>query len=273
MLASIHIYPVKSLGGVEVHEAHVEPWGLRHDRRWLVLKPDGTVLTARKQHRMLGVKADPADDGGITLRGLDGSTLHVESPGDGTLAPLSLSRLDSVRLAASEASDWLSHQLQEPVRLGWLDDPRRRTVSVAHGGLPGDRLNLSDAGPLLLTTQASLRQLNEWIVWTATEGDEEPPAPIMMARFRPNLVVDGAHKPFAEDNWRCAQVGDVGFRFAEHCDRCAVTMIDPRTGATAKEPLRTLARHRRWGHKTWFGIRVVPLATGMIRVGDPVWAA
>jgi uncharacterized protein len=60
VLASVHIYPVKSLGGVDVDEAYVEPWGLRDDRRWLVLNPDGTVLTAREQHRMLGVTARPA---------------------------------------------------------------------------------------------------------------------------------------------------------------------------------------------------------------------
>ncbi len=87
--------------------------------------------------------------------------MRVDAPVDCEVAATSLSRLNSARLAAAEAADWLSHQLQQPVRLGWLDDPRRRTVAAAHGGLPGDHLNLSDAGPLLLTTQASLRQLNE----------------------------------------------------------------------------------------------------------------
>jgi len=36
-----------------IYAAH----GLRDDRHWLVLNPDGTVLTASKQHRMLGVTA------------------------------------------------------------------------------------------------------------------------------------------------------------------------------------------------------------------------
>ena len=271
ILASIHIYPVKSLGGVEVQEAYVEPWGLRDDRRWLVLNSDGRVLTASKQHRMLGVSAEPVGDGGISLTGLDGSTVRVEAPVDGELVATALSRLDSVRLAAAEAADWLSRQLQQPAQLGWLDDPRRRTVSAAHGGLPGDHLNLSDAGPLLLTTQASLRQLNQWIVRTASEKDEEPPrAPIVMARFRPSIVVDRPDYPFAEDDWRQVRIGDVELRFGERCDRCAVTTIDPQTRVAGKEPLRTLARHRRWSHKTWFGIRMIPSTTGVIRVGESV---
>lgn len=272
MLASVHIYPVKSLGGVDVDEAYVEPWGLRDDRRWLVLNPDGTVLTAREQHRMLGVTARPAGGDGIELTGLDGSTLLVEAPVDGQLAATELSRLESVRLATSEAADWLSRQLLQPVRLGWLDDPRRRTVASAHGGRPGDHLNLSDAGPLLLTTQASLRQLNHWIAQTAAECNEDPAAPIAMARFRPSVVVDRPDDAFAEDDWRHVRIGGVEFRFAEQCDRCVLTTIDPQTRVPGKEPLRTLARHRRRDGKTWFGIRLIPLTTGAIRVAQPVAA-
>jgi uncharacterized protein YcbX len=37
--------------------------GLRHDRRWLVLKPHGTVLTARTWHSMLSLSAAPLDTG------------------------------------------------------------------------------------------------------------------------------------------------------------------------------------------------------------------
>src|SRR6185437_10098145 len=99
--------------------------------RWLVLNPDGSVLTAREQHCMLGVSAAPDRDGAITLTGRDGSSLRVEAPADGAPAPVGLSRLESVRLAGEPADRWLSLRLGQPVRLGWLDDPRRRSVSAA----------------------------------------------------------------------------------------------------------------------------------------------
>ena len=51
-VASINLYAVKSLGGVGVESAGVDPWGLDGDRRWLVLNSDGTHLTAREEHRM-----------------------------------------------------------------------------------------------------------------------------------------------------------------------------------------------------------------------------
>lgn len=272
VLASIHIYPVKSLGGVSAPEAHVQPWGLLHDRRWLVLSPDGTVLTAREQHRMLGMTAVPLESGGITLTGLDSSTLRVEAPVDGKLIPTAMSRLESVRVAGSEADGWLSRQLGNPVRLGWLDDPRRRTVSVHHGGLVGDPLNLSDAGPLLLTTTASLRQLNEWIFKEATAPAGQSPASMIMDRFRPSVVLDEINDPFIEDAWTHVRIGGAEFRFAEHCDRCVLTTIDPQTLLAGKEPLRTLARHRQWDHKTWFGIRLIPVTNGTIRIGDTATA-
>lgn len=273
VLASAHIYAVKSLAGVSVPEAAVEPWGLRHDRRWIVLKPDGGVLTARKERRMLGLTAIPLEGGAIELTGSDGSRLSVEAPVDGRSLPSALSRLDSVRAAGPDADEWLSHQLSYPVRLGWLDDPRRRTVAADHGGRAGDSLSLADAGPLLLTTTASLGRLNDWLSEDALERGEESPPPIVMARFRPSVVVDGADEPFVEDTWSRVQVGSVEFRLAEHCDRCALTTIDPETLIRGKEPLRTLAGHRRWEGKTWFGIRLVPLTTGTIRLDDPVSAS
>lgn len=190
MLARIRIYPVKSLAGVDVDEAVVEPWGLHHDRRWLLLEPDGEVLTAREEHQMLGITAFPLDDGEIELTARDRSSLRVSIPVGGHPLPTTLSRLESVRSAGPEADAWLSERLDRPVRLGWLDDPRRRSISEAHGGRPGDSLSLADAGPLLLTTHASLGRLDEWVGETAAARGEDPPAPLAMTRFRPNVVVD-----------------------------------------------------------------------------------
>jgi MOSC domain-containing protein len=269
-LAEIRVYPVKSLGGGSVAEADVEPWGLRHDRRFVVVEQDGTVLTAREEHELLAFGVSPAGDGGVEVTAPDGARLRVPAPRDGAELPVSLSRLDCVRSAGAAADEWLSSRLGRPVRLGFLDDPRRRPVSEAHGGRPGDVLNLSDAGPLLLTTRASLRQLDEWAAEGAAARGEAAPAALSMTRFRPSVVVDGPDPPFAEDGWTTVRIGGVEFRFGEHCDRCALTTIDPETRLAGKEPLRTLARHRRWSRKTWFGIRIIPLGTGRIRVGDEI---
>ncbi len=90
-----------------------------------------------------------------------------------------------------------------------------------------------------------------------------------MNRFRPNVVVDGTDA-WAEDDWSRLAIGDVTFRVAKMCGRCVVTTTDQGTAARGKEPLLSLARHRRIGGKLVFGQNLVPLTGGTIRVGDPV---
>jgi uncharacterized protein YcbX len=168
-----------------------------------------------------------------------------------------------------------------PVRLIWQDDPTVRTLAEDKGGIRGEHLSLADAGPLLLASEASMAQLNVWIQADADLPDVPDLDPadfrtgtgasqaLDIVRFRPNVVIDG-EAPFAEDAWPTVRIGNLKFRTTMVCDRCVMTTIDPITLASGKEPIRTLARHRRWDRKTWFGTRLVPLGTGTICVGDAV---
>ncbi|BCJ33546.1 molybdenum cofactor biosysynthesis protein [Actinocatenispora thailandica] len=269
-LSRIRIYPVKSTRGSELAEAPVEPWGLRDDRRWLVVDAAGDNLTARTNDRMLTVTATPTPDG-ISLTAPGYGSLAVPRPSaDAESLPTPIRHLDRCRAAGKAADDWLSEVLGAPVRLGWQDDPQRRPVADDHGGRPGDHVSLADDAPLLLTTTASLDRLNEWVSATRAERGEPAGDPLSMVRFRPNVVVDGAAEPFAEDGWDRVTIGSVPFRFAERCDRCVLTTIDPDTRVHGKEPIRTLSRHRRHDGKVWFGVRLIPLATGTIRLDDPI---
>lgn len=261
---SVHLYPVKATGPISVASASVELAGLRHDRRWAIVNLVGTRLNATTHDALLGVTATPDDQGGLELTAARHARAYVPVPIGGDLIAVNVKRLSSAVDAGDTAATWFSDLLGEPVRLVWQDDPSRRPVSPKHGGLGDEPLSLADAGPLLLTTTRSLDQLNRWIV---AEHDGEP---MVMRRFRPNVVVDGDIEPFAEDNWRRLRIGGVRYRFAEECDRCVVTTIDPVTLQHGKEPIRTLARHRKRDGKTWFGIRIVPLTTGALTVGDMV---
>ena len=263
-LGSISIYPVKATAPVTVSTAAVELAGLRDDRRWAVVDARGRRLNATTHDRLLSVTATPDGVGGLMLTRLEQTPLVVPAPVDGREIPVDVSRLATMMDAGDAAADWFSQVLGEPVRLAWQDDPARRPIAAAHGGRGAEPLNLADTAPILLTTAASLAQLDAWIA-----ADHEP-QPMTMGRFRPNVVIEGSEVPFAEDSWQTVRIGDVEHRFAELCDRCVVTTIEPGTLAHGKEPIRTLARHRRWDGKTWFGVRLVPLTTGTITIGDPV---
>jgi uncharacterized protein YcbX len=249
---------------VSVPSSAVELSGLRHDRRWAVVDSNGSRLNATTHPQLLAVTAVPDESGTLTLRRTGDEPLVVPPPRHGSPVAVDVSRLSTLRDAGQASAEWFGRALGEPVRLGWQDDPRQRPMSIRHGGTGSEPLSLADTGPLLVTTTASLHQLDAWI------AEEHGSPPMAMARFRPNVVLDGDLEPFVEDGWRSIRIGEVDYRFAELCDRCVVTTIDPVTRERGKEPIRTLARYRRWSGSTWFGIRVVPLASGTIAVGDKV---
>lgn len=263
---SLHIYPLKSARAMSLDEAEVQPWGLAGDRRWGVVDRDGNRVTSWDRPALQRITAVPAE-GGLRLTAPGREPLEVRYPANGLHTAVGYSRLETARPAAGEASGWVSDVLGEQVVLVWLDDPRRRPVSAAHAGQDGDVLSLADAGPLLLTSLASLAQIQAWAAEIAAERGEPAAQSLSMARFRPNVVIDG-EAAFAEDGWSKVRIGSVELRFGELCDRCVITTIDPRDQSLGKEPMRTLARHRRWNGETWFGTRMIPLSTGLIRVGD-----
>jgi uncharacterized protein YcbX len=178
-----------------------------------------------------------------------------------------MSRIDDLTLADPDAGAWLSERAGRPLRIAYQHDRTARSVAVMHGGHPGDTMMLQDAGPVLMISEASVRQLREWVGPGWVEHAEA------IQRFRPNVVIDG-DVPFAEDDWDRIRLGDTWFRVAAACDRCVMTTIDLSTLTTTAEPIRTLARHRAWDGNTWFGVLLIPQLDGdavsQVIVGDLV---
>lgn len=259
-IIALYRYPVKSLAGLAEPALGIEPWGPAGDRRWAVVNERGETLTAREHPRMLSVTATLLDDDGVRITTPTGQSIDVAPPVDGPLIAVGISRLAKATDAGDAAADFLSRALGVPARLVWQADPTARSINPGNGGWPGESLSLADAGPLLLTSKASLARLQAWV------GDE--PA-LSMLRFRPNVVIDG-EGPFAEDGWPAVRLGDLDFRVQQTCDRCVLTTIDPVTLERGPEPIRTLSRHRKWDGKVWFGVWLVPQGRGRIRLGDPV---
>jgi len=266
-LTDIRRYPVKSCRGERLREAVVEPWGLAGDRRWMIVDSAGAQITAREYPDL--VRVTPRLDGdSIRLAAPGLPELTVPVPSATAQVPVSVWHSDlTAALACDEASEWLGKITGEPVRLVYLDDPTRRPTNPDYSQA-SDRVSFADAFPLLLTTRESLAALNDWIL----EGPRFAEGPVPMTRFRPSVVVTGA-AAWAEDGWQRLRIGDVTFRVAKGCDRCVFTTIDPDTAVKGKEPLVTLARHRRWDGKVWFGVQLIPddLQPGaQITVGAPV---
>lgn len=266
VLRAIHVHPVKSVAGHAPGETTVEPWGLAGDRRWMVVDRENRYVTQRLHPRLALCSAAPLPGGGLRLSAPGEADLDVAPPPADRRVRVTVFDDEVPALSAGpEPAAWFSRFLGTEVGLVHLDDPERaRPLAAGHGG-PGATVSFADAFPLLVTTTASLDALNLLIA----QGDDADEGPLPMNRFRPNIVVEGT-APWAEDSWRRVTVGEVTFRVEGPCGRCVMTTTDQRTAERGKEPLRTLARHRRFGDRLVFGQNLVPESTGRIRVGDKV---
>lgn len=258
VLSAIHVYPIKSCRGIAVESAELTETGLRDDRRWMLVDEGGKFMSQRVHPRMalisplltpnrLLVTAPGMPDLEVPTRGETEDRIDVEVWGDAQQGVP----------AGSEADRWFGRFLGVPCRLVRKPDDDVRPVASAHAR-EGDQTSFADGFPLLLISEASLRDLN---------GRLE--CPVTMDRFRPNLVVAGCG-PYEEDRWAEIRVGGASFRVAEGCPRCAITTVDQATGLRGKEPLRTLATYRKAEGEVWFGRNLIHTSRGSVGVGGPV---
>lgn len=266
VLRSIHVHPLKTVQGHAPHEAVVEPWGLAGDRRWVLVDSTHKIVTQRPHPRLALAAAEPLPGGGIRMSAPGRKPLTVEVPAPVATTTIEVWKDKVEAVAADDAAHaWWSAYLETDIRLFHLDDPATRRPIDPRYAKPGETVSFADGYPLLLTTLSSLDALNSLIA----QGDHADEGPLPMNRFRPNVVVAGT-APWAEDDWSRIAIGDVTFRIAKKSGRCVVTTTNQETAERGKEPLRTLARHRRFGDQLCFGTNLVPESTGPVRIGDPV---
>ena len=260
VVAEIHVFPVKGCAGSLLPSAQIEPWGLQHDRRWLVIDGAGRFVTQRAIPAMATMRTEAA---GKTLRLSHpdhGSIEIAVPPQNAARRPVTVWRSTLQAAVAGDAADaWISTVLGQNLCLVYMHDTAARPINPAHG-LPGETVSFADGYPVLLTSLGSLADLN---------GRLARPVPI--SRFRGNIVVDGA-PAWAEDSWRLIRIGGAMFRIVKPCDRCIVTTIDQQTGQRPDrtEPLRTLGNFRHDERGIMFGQNLVPVSLGQIAIGDRV---
>ncbi len=252
-LAEIRVHPIKSCRPVRLDRANVEPRGLQHDRRYMVVDAAGIFVTLRSLPELAFIDvAITADHYRVSLP--DGGEFALpHTPTDGPMVLAHVWR-DTVaareHLAAGRAlTDWLG----VPLRVVGMDAASVRAVPGGDGPV-----SFADAYPMLALSEASVADLS------ARVGAE-----MVTDRFRPNLVV-GDTAPYEEDSFGELTIGAVRFQGATLCSRCVATTIDPASGARGDEPLRTLAGYRRVDGQVMFGVNLIPAGVGVIQVGDPV---
>lgn len=255
-IASLHVYPVKGCHGLDLPSAHLTRRGIRHDREFMLVDPDGGFLSQRGTPRLAPFRVDH-DGQTLTVTGPDGARLRHPVRPDGPPLPVRVHRTDTVgHDQGDEVAEWFGARLGLRCRLVRFPDDQVRRVNPDYAT---GQLAFADAFPLLVTGAESLRDLNARM-----------DRPLPMNRFRPNIVIAGWDDAWAEDAARVLRVGEVEVELVRRCARCTVPTVDQDTGVTGHEPLRTLATFRAHNQKLLFGVNAVPRTLGTVRLGDPV---
>jgi uncharacterized protein YcbX len=260
-LSALYVYPVKSGAPLAPAQAEVRTRGLAQDRRWMVVDGNGKFLTGRQLPALVLLRATPQHEGvRLDAPGRDGIDVRIPH-GVATRRAVTVWKdgVDAVD-AGADASAWLGDWLGREAHLVYMDRAATRAVK-SDAAQPADEVSFADAFPLLLISQASLDGLNARLA-----------TPLPMARFRPNLVIEGAPAAHAEDGWRRLRIGAIEFASPKTCTRCVFTTVDPARGAfdPSGEPLATLKTYRRSPDGITFGMNLIARGRGTLRVGDPV---
>ncbi|MDN6318868.1 MAG: MOSC domain-containing protein [Marinobacter sp.] len=253
---SLYIYPVKSLAGIEVSSFEMDDFGPKGDRRWMIVDSDRHFVTQRALPELARVTTSLADRV---------VSVHVPGEGDFTLQATDqelrvLVWRDWVKALKAEpaVSEALSRFCGKELQVVYMPDSSFRRVDVGRV-TEYRRVGFADGFPLLITSLASLNELNLRLN-----------APVAMRRFRPNIVIEGA-PAWQEDNWRKLNLGDQSFGIVKPCSRCVVTTVDPDTGIkdSGLQPLRMLSSYRRTSEGVIFGQNAIHETPGVIHVDDP----
>lgn len=253
---SLHAYPVKSCAGVELREALLVETGFEFDRSWMLVDGAGDFLSQRELPRMALIRPTLRLSD-LVLRAPGMLALHialdtVEAPTMVRLWEQSVRAYDMGALAARWFSDFLGRE----VRLVRFDPDQRRLSERRWTGALEAENAFQDGFPLLVVSTASLAELNRRLVAGGA-------APVTMARFRPNLVVDGleAHGEDGLDEIAFASdEGPIRIRLVKPCARCPIPDVDPATGVRDHAVGDTLAAYRadpRRDGKITFGMNAV----------------
>lgn len=256
-VTSLHTYPVKSCRGIEHIELELLRSGFKDDRRWMVVDSNGRLMSQRRIPAMALIKSSVHEDS-LTLEAVNMPSITLS----GACGKSEVKIHKSTCVAADmgdEVAIWLEEVLDVPCRLVTMAEGEKRPVSEKYALSSDDELHFQDDLPVHLISQASLEGLNSRL-----------DSPVLMSRFRPNIVVDGcsAHE---EDRWKVIKIGELILHAAKPCSRCIIINVDQEKGKRCDDnPLMTLATYRKQEKGVMFGQYLIPEKPGIIIEGDDV---
>lgn len=256
-VTQLFIYPVKSFAGISVEQSELDDMGLKYDRRWMVVSPEGVFITQRTVPKMSMIHTQI--NKGKLILSTEGKVSHEVPEISSTSKKLEVNVWNDNVLATKVGDDtdkWISDILGFDCHLVYIEDEVIRQCDLDFSE-EGERTGFADGFPILIISEESLTDLNNRLE-----------SPVDMRRFRPNIVISGI-EAFAEDKFSNFSINNVEMKAVKLCSRCPMPMVDPDLGErTSPEPILTLSKYRKWDNKIFFGMNIIHKNQGEISVGD-----
>jgi uncharacterized protein YcbX len=240
-ISQLFLHPIKSCGGIAVDEATLIDTGFEFDREWMAVDREGDFVSQREFPRMALIRPTLRSSD-LVLRAPGMLALHLQL--DAVEGPCRVRVWNDVVDAfdmGDLAAQWFSDFMGQPLRLARFDPDARRLASARWTGDVQARTAFSDAFPLLVTSTASLAELNQRL---AAAGHEA----VTMQRFRPNIVIDGLTDAHGEDFVDTLRIdspdGTVIVKLVKPCGRCSIPDVDPATAEQGHAVADTLSTYR-----------------------------
>ena len=253
---SLHVYPVKSCAGIDLRESLVVETGLEFDRAWMLVDAQGRFVTQRELPRMALVRTE-LKTYELVLRAPGMLALHVALDTVEQAVRVTVWNDD---VAAYDMGDlcaqWFTDFLGQRLRLARFDPEHKRLSERRWTGPLKAENAFTDGFPLLVASTAGLAEFNRRLQLGGH-------APVTMARFRPNLVLDGL-QAHGEDSFDQITFdtpdGPIRLKLVKPCVRCPIPDVDPLTAETGHAVRDTLSTYRadaRLGGRITFGMNAV----------------
>ena len=253
-VSALTLYPVKSCAGISVQSAKLTESGLSHesvfDREWMVVDENGHFLTQREHPVMARIR--PAlENATLVLRspGFDSVSIALNQDDLHEKARLQVQVWDDTVLAADEGDAiafWLSEVIGVACRLVRFHPMAIRKANNHWTSHQDVATRFADAYPILLTSEASLADLNQRL-------RNQSLAVVPMNRFRPNIVIDGI-EAFEEEyaasltqrrtDDNDESKGAICLTPIKPCARCPMPAVDQVTGEVGPNPVDVLQTYR-----------------------------
>ncbi len=222
--------------------------GRRHPSMVLI-QVKAEFASEEKRDRVVRFSAPGMDDISVSLSAAKekGKVIHAEVWG---------AKCAGVDLG-QEVADWIREFLLgaesgRDIRVLWhpqeessRDDQPQKEGEGDPALKPKDVPLYADGTPYLLLSKESTRHIRDQVMESSrTRSDAEE---LDYRRFRPNVLVEGAGAPFAEDTWAQVRVGSgATLRSVGLCPRCEFVNVDPDVGDRPRggQPLKTLRQFR-----------------------------